>query len=72
MTQNLYAIARSAISSESLPSQTRREPQRVVKDEVLVAPARDPYSELRVASQRLSEGKSLFAADLATPLRTEK
>lgn len=38
----------------------QRVQQRMVKDEVVFVPPRDPYAALAQASRRMAEGKSVF------------
>lgn len=42
------------------PSLSQRVQQRMVKDEVVFVPPRDPYAALAHANRRLAEGKSVF------------
>ncbi len=43
--------------------------QRLVKDEVIFAPAKNPYEALNKAAERLSAGESVFTMDF---IKTEQ
>ena len=56
------ALGSAFAPSRETDTQTlgQRAQQRMVKDEVVFAPPRDPYLALVQASRRLVEGKSVF------------
>lgn len=74
MTTTIFATAGTAPrAQDTLPvALGQRSTQRMVKDEVVFAPARDPYADLARASERLSQGKSVFfEVAVAAPAVTE-
>lgn len=63
MSMTLFGATSPGTSVSCLSTLRDRRDQVLVKDEVLFQQDKDPYKALTAASQRVSDGKSIFFLD---------